>query len=513
MQKMNTYMTFDGLANSRIDTFVRFQRTFGQQASRCAKASVVCMGLALAANASAQVANPALVQLHFPDLAKAQFLILPQIEQASSESLASPLTLQAGTPLQELIRRGLATNPQLKQVQAQQESAQAQRKAARADLLPSFTARSAMGPEQSQTVGSAQNKHTYNMNSLRMTQPVYNRVLLSEFAATQQAESAADLRLRSAHENTVMSVVRATADLAAAKLVLEFSDVQLAQLQSIMTYLENRAAAGASSQADLERARTRVYGARQTRLEQQAAYRNAMVELQRLTGSQPEAIELPSIRQFPVFKVDRKELNESALAQNADIRALQRDVDVQQLRVKAELARYQPVVGLSLEHDSSKNIQGTNNRHTDTRALVVINWATSLGGKEWFQAQVASAELRQREARLTDEKQRLSQALDADLALLESAQLRIGAAQLEQASASRVVEAVDEQLRTGRLGSLLEALDASERYFGARQRLTLAVGQTLKAHAQILQRIGQLNDEAVMELNPVSDTSKPKQPS
>jgi hypothetical protein len=122
MQKMNTYMTFDGLANSRIDTFVRFQRTFGQQASRCAKASVVCMGLALAANASAQVANPALVQLHFPDLAKAQFLILPQIEQASSESLASPLTLQAGTPLQELIRRGLATNPQLKQVQAQQES-------------------------------------------------------------------------------------------------------------------------------------------------------------------------------------------------------------------------------------------------------------------------------------------------------------------------------------------------------------------------------------------------------
>jgi outer membrane protein TolC len=326
--------------------------------------------------------------------------------------------------------------------------------------------------------------------------------LLSEFAATQQAESAADLRLRSAHENTVMSVVRATADLAAAKLVLEFSDVQLAQLQSIMTYLENRAAAGASSQADLERARTRVYGARQTRLEQQAAYRNAMVELQRLTGSQPEAIELPSIRQFPVFKVDRKELNESALAQNADIRALQRDVDVQQ-----------PVVGLSLEHDSSKNIQGTNNRHTDTRALVVINWATSLGGKEWFQAQVASAELRQREARLTDEKQRLSQALDADLALLESAQLRIGAAQLEQASASRVVEAVDEQLRTGRLGSLLEALDASERYFGARQRLTLAVGQTLKAHAQILQRIGQLNDEAVMELNPVSDTSKPKQPS
>ena len=38
--------------------------------------------------------------------------------------------------------------------------------------------------------------------------------------------------------------------------------------------------------------------------------------------------------------------------------------------------------------------------------------------------------------------------------------------------AVHLVEAVAEQLKTGRLGSLLEALDASERLYGARQRLT-----------------------------------------
>ena len=477
------------------------------------KWALLLLGTLLTANSWSQTSAKPAAELHFVDLAKARILALPSLEQASSETPRLPANPTSGASLQQLIAEGLASNPQLQQVRAQQESAQAQRQAARADLLPSVTVRSATGPEQSQTAGSVQNNHKYNMNSFRLTQPVYNRVLQNEFFATQQAESAADLRLRSAHENTVMSVVRATTDLAAARLVLDFSDAQLTQLQSIMTYLESRASAGASSQADLERARTRVYGARQTRLEQQTAYRNALVELQRLTGAQPEAIELPTIEQFPTFKIDRKELHEAALAQNADIRALQRDVDVQQLRIKAELARYQPVVGLSIEHDSSKNIQGTNSRHTDTRALVVVNWATSLGGKEWYQAQVASAELRQREARLTDEKQRLSQALDADLAMLESSRLRIGAAQLEQVSASRVVEAVDEQLRTGRLGSLLEALDASERYFGARQRLTLAVAQTLKAHAQILQRTGQLSDESVMATQPTPETAASKQPS
>jgi outer membrane protein TolC len=41
---------------------------------------------------------------------------------------------------------------------------------------------------------------------------------------------------------------------------------------------------------------------------------------------------------------------------------------------------------------------------------------------------------------------------------------------------------------------LLDALDASERYFLARQRLAQAIGQNIKAHAQILQRMGQLRD-------------------
>jgi outer membrane protein TolC len=158
------------------------------------------------------------------------------------------------------------------------------------------------------------------------------------------------------------------------------------------------------------------------------------------------------------------------------------------------MSKYLPVVGLSLERDVSKNVQGTNGPHTDTRALVVVNWATSLGGKEWFQAEQARSEMRAREAKLTDESQRLTQAIEADHALLQSAVLRMQTAQQEQASASTVVDAVAEQLQIGRLGSLLDALDASERYFQARQRLAQAIGQNIKAHAQILQRMGQLRD-------------------
>ena len=129
--------------------------------------------LALATQAHAQ-APAALAELSFTDLAKTPFLATPSLDQAGGEPVQDMPKPQTGLSLQGLISQGLATNPQLQQAMAQQESAQAQRKVARAELLPSLTLRSATGPEQSQTAGSTVNNHRYNMNSVRMTQPESN---------------------------------------------------------------------------------------------------------------------------------------------------------------------------------------------------------------------------------------------------------------------------------------------------------------------------------------------------
>ncbi len=433
----------------------------------------------------------------FSEVVRTPALAMPSLEvgDASLTPLEQP---GAAASLSMLVKQALSSSPQLQQAQAVLQSFQSQRKAARADLLPNLSLRHAAGREQSvPAVSAGYERHAYAANTVRLTQPLYNRYVQHEYAATEQAQDGAAMRYRSAQENTILSVVRATVDLLTVRMTLDFSDAQLRQLQSILTYLENRAAAGASSQADLERARTRAYNARQIRVEQQAAYRNALFELERLTGQKPQAIELPGRKQWLPIQMGRQELLEAAYAANADIRALQHDVDAQRRRVDAEFSKYHPVVGISLEHDSSQNVQGNPGSRRDNRALLVMTWAASLGGKEWHLAQAADAELRQREARLRDEKTLLAQAVEADYSLLESSLLRVEAARLEQDAAARVVEAVAEQLKTGRLGSLLEALDASERLYGARQRLTQAIGQTFKAHAQLLQRTGRLTEDSL----------------
>ena len=55
-----------------------------------------------------------------------------------------------------------------------------------------------------------------------------------------------------------------------------------------------------------------------------------------------------------------------------------------------------------------------------------------------------------------------------------------------------MTEAVREQLKAGRIGSMLEALDASDRLYQARNKLTQSLGQQMLAQAQLLRHMGQL---------------------
>jgi outer membrane protein TolC len=327
---------------------------------------------------------------------------------------------------------------------------------------------------------------------------------------TSKTQDAAELRMQANRETTALATIKATTDLAAARLILNFSDDLLAQLGKILSYLETRASAGAASQAELERARTRVFSARQTRIEQQTNYRNALLEVVRLTGVTPKKLELPSIAQYQKLPATNAELQQQVLDANYDLRSLRRDVDAQEDSVHKEYGKLMPVVGVSLERDQSTNVRGTQPIQTDNRALLVMTWNASLGGKELYAANQAKAELRKVKARLDEETQRTTRGVDADYALLQSASLRIKVAEEERRAATKVVSAVEEQLRSGRLsGTLLEALDACERLFLAKQHQAQSLAQQMQAQSQLLKRLGVLSDiqsQAKINLDTLSNS-------
>ena len=350
----------------------------------------VLIASALVSSANSQT----LSKFRLADLAGQELIDLPNFDSDTAYPTAQ--TASTGMGLADLVSLSLQQSPQMRQARAQFESAEARVGVARADLLPATSIRVAKGPEKSESTVQAipttgTNKHTYFSRTMRLTQPVFNVPVFKEFDSSRQNKDASALRLQSMREATSLAATKATIDLAVARITLNFSDAQLEQLNKILSYLEVRASAGASSQADLERARTRVLAARQIRLEQQTNYRNAMFELDRLTGLMPTALQLPFLQLLPALPAlpdNYGQIRQYVKEQNFDLLALRKDVNAQHSAVTGEYSKYLPVFGVSLEKDTTENVRGTNAPWTDTRALAVMTWNVSLGGKEYYVSNV-----------------------------------------------------------------------------------------------------------------------------
>jgi outer membrane protein TolC len=409
--------------------------------------------------------------------------------------------------LYDLVGVGLSYSPIMDQTLSQLERATSQAKQTRAGLLPNFSLRYATGKETSQTQGSAADSHTTKTLGARLTQPLVNIPVVRDWASDLSAQRAANWRLQATRESVSSAVTKAVAELATARVVLEFSDEQLRHFDDLLSYVLSRAQTGAASTADLERTRGRVLLARQIRVEQQAAYRNALLEVQRLTGQVPEALELPYLNQLPGLPATHAELRRLVWQSSYDLRALRADIRAQDHTVSSEYSKLLPKLDLSLEHDEATNVRAVNPKQTDNRLLAVLTWDMSLGGREIYAGKIAAAELNNRQAKLTEEGERLMLSVDADFALLQSATLRVNTGEAELRATAAVVASVLQQLKTGRIGSLIEALDAFERHFAARQRLAQTLSQQMQAQAQLLRRLGflsQLNEKAGVQLEPAS---------
>jgi len=394
--------------------------------------------------------------------------------------------------LPDLVGVGLDFSPELRAILARQDSARQREAKSRADLLPTFSSRYAHGQETTDSASLNNDKHDYRNTSYRLTQPLFNYPAIENFRASQGTVNAALLRSQASEDEVAMSLVQAVVNLVTSRVTVVFSDELLGNLSAILKYQDQRTQSGASSQAEFERARSRVLAARQSRLEQQASYKSALLEAERLLGFVPETLSLPFLNQLPPLPRTQADIREIALRENAEIGALRAEVQAQQSLMRAQYGRALPTVVASLEDDRSTNNGGVIGKRQDQRALVVFNWTFSLGGKEYFAGKEAAADLSELQNKLTQNEQRITQSVDNDFALLQATTLRIRLGQQEQESALRVTEAVQEQLKAGRIGSMLEALDASDRLYQARYKLTQSLGQQMLAQAQLLRHMGQL---------------------
>lgn len=397
--------------------------------------------------------------------------------------------------MEEWISAGLARSAQVRQSEARTLQAQARAGEARAEMLPMLSLRHAKGRETSTGVGRERDRHTTSSDAIRLTQNLFNAPAMLEWAGANRQLNAAQWRWVARQQQEGQQLAQAVIEMTSALMVLEHADQNMKELQSLLQYIDERTRAGLGATMELERARGRVLAAQQVQVELQSTVRNRLVELGTKTGLMGRQVVIPTSADFGNLPQTLAEAQGNAAQHNPLVLAMRQDIEAIEKQVAAVKGRLLPVVGLSLEQDQTENIRGTNPKAKDKRVMVVATWNLSLGGREFYAVQQVGSNLTEKTAELDDLLQKIGLLVQADWSLLEAATTRERVAATEVESAKAVMAGLREQLAVGRIGSLLEALDTTERLFAAHQRHIQATQQALLAKTQLLLNMGEFKME------------------
>ncbi len=247
----------------------------------------------------------------------------------------------------------------------------------------------------------------------------------------------------------ILSVARQAAVLATDTKRVYFAAVQAKELHGVVrenlgvaTRLSKlaieRRDAGASTQIEVNLARTAVIEAELQAETTQLAADNALRELATLLGLSNRASELQLVDALP--ELPDKSLSEDALMRMAkvsrlDVAAARQLVDAAEARLRTEHRRVFPTVelGVSMERDAQKS-QGGRDVLADTARASVAN------------GQPTAPEIQPRSDRDTDTDFVIGPALSLELPIFDQNQAQIAKAKYAYQQATKTLEALERQL-------------------------------------------------------------------
>ncbi|MPS47698.1 MAG: hypothetical protein E2592_01700 [Methylobacillus sp.] len=377
--------------------------------------------------------------------------------------------------------------------------AEAQSKQARGMLLPNLSVRYGKGREISSPssainarTGSRmeESHHTRTDRIITLRQPLMDLTSIYDWKRRQAIISAREESRRGSQGDAWLSTVNAYLGLTTSRLIADLSLGYENQLNELFTYVDKRAAAGASSDADRERVRARSLAARSARTQQEAAHSAASIEFLRLTNIAPQNIRLPEREDMGIIPSTAAEAIKIAMDNSPDIASIREELRASQIDHNVARSRYAPRLDLELSRWTTDNAGGPVGEQDDKRFMVVLNWNLLNGGADYYMAREKLSRIEEIRYRLDDLQRRISQAMISQYAILESTREQLVAGYRELNAITSAVTAMSEKMLAGNQ-SLLDLLDVYDRQYQARTRLVTLHAQEIDALSQINRLLGQ----------------------
>lgn len=384
--------------------------------------------------------------------------------------------------LLESIRAGRSFNRESLAALARTEQANAQSGQAFALLLPSVSLRASKGYETSQPSVLPDGKggliasdtHLRTDVGFSVRQPLYDLPSFLDWRRREAVTQARGENYRVSDGDAYISAVNAYLSLVSSRLQADMTRDFEIQLDSLLSYIEKRASAGAASISDMARVRARSQATLSSRLEQESAIAAAGIEFVRLTNLVPRKVRLPVLDDVGASLLP-KSFNmavSTAMKSNPEIAALAAEMRAANIDTSAAKSRFLPRIDAEYTHSYSLHAGGdpSSAGQTDKRIMMVLNWSLFSGGSDYENHVERTARHKELQYRLDDQRRRVVQALSANYATLATTGERITSGYQELMSISTATEAMSKRMISGNQ-SLLDLLDVYDRFYQVRSRL------------------------------------------
>jgi outer membrane protein, adhesin transport system len=380
--------------------------------------------------------------------------------------------------LQSVVRRTLATNPDLKALSFNRQAIDQELEAAKGLGLPSVDVRAGAGNKSSEASavpgGGARGYRERNRYdaSVGVSQRLFDGFeTKSQVERQTQRVNSARSRVADTANSIALQATQAFLEIQRTSQVRAISDRNIKAHEALLSKVKTRAEGGRGATAEIAQAQARLQAARAARIEAEARNKDAVSLFIAVVGTKPPAKITPGtppVKQLPnnvdIAVAQAQKGSPAIIARMFDAAAATAAIDV----AKAE---FYPKISAEFTADYAYDVDRTYGRRTDMTGMLVYRQNLYRGGID--SARVREAHARASEAQASGDLMRRTVEREVRLSwtAMTAAKLRseVIARQLEQNRI--VIAAYNEQFELGQR-TLLDILDVQNEMFVNETTLT-----------------------------------------
>jgi outer membrane protein TolC len=421
--------------------------------------------------------------------------------------LGSPLHLSLG----ESIRRALQYNLGSQSYEQSIQSAQGQRFAELANLLPNITG-DLMATEQQTdlavygftfsvpgfSIPSVVGPYHYFDLRARVTQSVLDLTARRNYRAREQMLRATQLSAQDARDLVVLAVTSGYLSVISAGARVDAARAQVAAAQAIYQQANDRHTAGLAARIDVTRTQVELQAQQQRLTARQNDFAKFKIQFGRVIGLPPgQGMTLTDRMPYaPLTGLTLEQALARAESTRADLKGAQAQVEAAELARKAALAERYPSVELAGDYGVIG--PSPDNSHGTFSVTGTVRFPIWQGGRARGDIEQADAALRQRRLEYEDLRARIDADIREDFLDLTSAASQVAVADSSRKLAQDTLGQARDRFSAG-VADTIEVIQAQEAVAAAEEDYIDSLLAHNLAKASLARALGQA-DQGVQQL-------------